>query len=142
MTDRASPAPAGAATHGDAYYVLDATDRIVHASAGCSWMRQFLGHVVWECMPLAEIIFRPRFEEARRAGREVDFRAFYAGELSQVKAVPSGTGLTVFVTHLENLNVKTLATLTASLNRIEAALATQASAPLDQPARGSPQALP
>jgi len=93
MTDRASPAPAGAATHGDAYYVLDATDRIVHASAGCSWMRQFLGHVVWECMPLAEIIFRPRFEEARRAGREVDFRAFYAGELSQVKAVPSGTGL-------------------------------------------------
>ena len=142
MTDHASPAPVGATTHGDAYYVLDATDRIVHASPGCSSMRQFLGHVVWECLPLAEIIFRPRFEEARRAGHEVDFRVFYAGELSQVKAVPSGTGLTIFVTHLENLDVRTLATLTASLNRIEAALGTRVSAQLDQPTHGSPQALP
>ena len=142
MTEIAAPDPVGAATPGGDYYVLDARDRIVHASAGCEWMRRFLGHEVWECMPLAEIIFRPRFEEARRAAHEVEFRVFYAGALSQIRAVPAGSDLTVFVTHLENLNVRTLATLTASLRRIEAALETQASAPLDLRAPASPQALP
>ena len=43
---------------------------------------------------------------------------------------------------LQELNVRTLATLTASLNRIEAALETRASAPLDPRAPASPQALP
>ena len=142
MTEIAAPDPVAAATPNGDYYVLDARDRIVHASAGCGWMRRFLGHVVWECMPLSEVIFRPRFEEARRAGHEVEFRVFYAGALSQIKAVPAGSDLTVFVTHLENLNVRTLATLTASLRRIEAALETRASAPLDLRAPASPQALP
>ncbi len=142
MTEISAPDPAGAATPGGDYYVLDAKDKIVHASAGCEWMRRFLGHEVWECMPLAEVLFRPRFEEARRTAREVEFRVFYAGALSQIKAVPAGSDLTVFVTHLENLNVRTLATLTASLSRIEAALEPRASAPLALRAPASPQALP
>jgi len=142
MTGIWSPEPEAAATPGGDYYVLDAKDSIVHASAGCQWMRRFLGHVVWECMPLAEVMFRPRFEEARRTGHEVEFRVLYAGALSQIRAVPAGSDLTVFVTHVERLNVRTLATLTASLRRIEAALETPASAPLDLRAPASPQALP
>ncbi len=142
MTEISAPDAVSAATPGGDYYVLDAKDTIVHASEGCVWMRRYLGHTVWECMPLAEIMFRPRFEEARCTAREVEFRIFYAGALSHIRAVPAGSDLTVFVTHLENLNVRTLATLTASLNRIEAALATQAYAPRDLPAPASPQALP
>jgi hypothetical protein len=142
MTEISAPDPVCAATPSGDYYVLDAKDTIVHASAGCVWMRRYLGHVVWECMPLAEIIFRPRFEEARRAAREVEFNVFYAGALSRIKAVPAGSDLTVFVTHLENLNVRTLATLTTSLRRIEAELAGRASEQLDSPAHASPQALP
>jgi len=142
VTEIAAPDPVAAATPNGDYYVLDARDRIVHASAGCGWMRRFLGHVVWECMPLSEVIFRPRFEEARRAGHEVEFRVFYAGALSQIKAVPAGSDLTVFVTHLENLNVRTLGTLAESLRRIEAELAAREPAPLDLRAPASPQALP
>ena len=131
----------GTSPSGD-YYVLDAEDKIVHASEGCRWMRRFLGHVVWECMPLAAVLFRPRFEEARREAREVEFNVFYAGALSRIRAVPAGPDLTVFVTHLESLNVRTLGTLTASLRRIEAELAGRASAQLDPRAPSSQQALP
>ncbi len=129
-------------TPGRDYYVLDEKDRIVHASDGCRWMRQFLGHVVWECMPLAAVIFRPRFEEARVVAREVEFPVFYAGALSRIRVVPAGSQLTVFVTHVGRLNVRTLGTLTASLSRIEAELAARVPERLDPPAPVSLQALP
>ena len=105
-------------------------------------MRQYLGHVVWECMPLAAVLFRPRFEEARREAREVEFNVFYAGVLSSIRVVPAGSDLTVFVTHLESLNVRTLGTLTASLRRIEAALADPAPEQLDPRAAASLRAPP
>ncbi len=124
------------------YYVLDGENRIVHASEGSGWMRHFLGHVFCECLPYAGVVFRPRFEEARREAREVEFKAFYAGALSRIRVVPSGSDLTVFVTHLERLNFRTLGTLTESLRQIEAVLADQASEQLDPRAHGSLRALP
>ena len=102
MTESLAPDHVRGDAPGGDYYVLDAADKIVHASEGCRWMHQFLGHVVWECMPLAAVIFRPRFEEARRDAREVEFNVFYAGALSRIRAVPAGPDLTVFMTHLES----------------------------------------
>ena len=129
-------------TDTDGYYVLDAEDRVVRAAGHMEHLGRFLGHPLWEYSPHAEPIFRPHFEEARRTGHEVQFTSYYAGRVAHRRVVPAGQALTVYVTPLQELNVRTLATLTASLNRIEAALETRASAPLDLRAPASPQALP
>ena len=130
-------------TIADSFYVLDADDRITHVSGQQKeTLGQLLGHSFWEASPQAEPLFGQHFEEARRTGREVVFTEFYAGYLARRRVVPAGETLTVFVTPIRRLDVRTLATLAESLKSIEAELAGRASELLGSPAPASLQALP
>lgn len=125
------------------YFVLSPEDEIVHVSEALhGQMGRFVGHSLWVKMPSAELIFRPYFQEARQTGRELEFAAFYAGGTIRMRVVPSGQSLTVYPTRLSELNLRTLATLTESLEKIVSELAAQVPAQVDQPVRGSLQALP
>lgn len=124
-------------------YVVDCDDRIVTVVGHFEdTLGPFLGHSLWEANPQAERLFAPHFAEARRTGCEVEFTSFYAGRLAWRRIVPTGQTLTVHVTPLEELDVRTLGTLSETLRRVEAELAVQASEQLDPPARASLQALP
>ena len=127
----------------DSFYVLDASDRITQVSPGLkAKLGSFLGHSIWEALPQAEPLFSPHFDEARESGREVEYTEFYAGTVARRRVVPSGEALTVFVTPIRELDVRTLGTLAESLRAIEAALAEQASERPDRPALASLRALP
>jgi len=129
-------------TRTDDRYVVDHDDRIVTVVGHFEdTLGPFLGHSLWEASPQAERLFAPYFAEARRTGRGVEFTSFYAGRLARRRVVPTGQILTVHVTPLEELDVRTLATLSESVLRVEAELARQASERLDPPARASLQAL-
>lgn len=127
----------------NSFYVLDADDRITQVSGRVkSTLGPFVGHSFWEASPRAEPLFGPHFEEARSTGREVEFTAFYAGYVARRRVVPSGEALTVFVTPIRELDVRTLETLGESLRQIESELAALAPAQHDPPAPSSLQALP
>lgn len=124
-------------------YIVDSDDRILTVVGHFEdILGPFLGHSLWEVNPQAERLFAPHFAEARRTGREVDFTSFYAGRLARRRVVPTGQTLTVHVIPLEELDVRTLGTLSQSLLRVEAELAVRASEQLDPPAPASLQALP
>jgi len=124
----------------DTYYVLDAEDRVVRVVGSLRGVLQpFLGHSIWEASPAAEPLFAQHFERARATGTEVEFVAFYSGRLARRRVVPSGETLTVFVTVLRELDVRTLGRLAASLRAIEDELADRASA---QPDPRRPASLP
>lgn len=125
------------------YFVLDDDDRVI--AVGPKWEHAdnpFLGHVVWSRLPGAEPLLRPRFDEARRTGQEVEFTTFYAGRAKHMKLIPAADGLAVHVEQLTALDVRSLVTLAESLERIEAELDARGHERLDPPARGSLQALP
>lgn len=128
--------------NGPRYFVLDADDRIVqvsedyHESMAC-----FLGHLLWEYLPKAQPVLQPHFESARSTGNTVESTIFYAGTTVDVRIAPAGNSLTVESAPQTKLNVRTLATLTESLQRIEAQLAGRASEQFDPPAPASLQAL-
>lgn len=125
------------------YYILDGEDRITRVAGSLrARLVQFVGHTIWEASPRAQPLFSPHFAEARATGAEVEFTAFYGGRLSRRRVVPSGDVLTVFVTDLRELDVRTLATLSESLRAIEAELAARGPEPPDRPTRASLQALP
>ena len=127
----------------ETYYILDAEDRITRvAGATRPSLGPFVGHSIWEASPQAEHLFAPHFEEARATGEEVEFTVFYGGRLARRRVVPAGDTLTVYVTVLRKLDVRTLATLGESLRAIEAELAGPASEPPDPPALASLRALP
>lgn len=130
-------------TIAESYYVLDSEDRVTQISGALrdsdGWI---LGHSLWETSPHAQSLFGPRFEEARRTGREIEFTEFYAGKVARRRVVPSGDALTVFVTPIRELDVTTLATLAESLREIENGTAVRAYAQLDPRAGGSLRALP
>ena len=124
-------------------YIIDGDDRIVTVVGHFEdTLGPFLGHSLWEVSPQADRLFAPHFAQARRTGREVEFTSFYAGRLARRRVVPTGQTLTVYVTLLEELDVRTLGTLSESLLRVEAELAVRASEQLDQRAPASLQALP
>ena len=130
-------------TRADDRYIVDSDDRIVTVVGHLEdTLGPFLGHSLWEANPQAERLFAPHFAEARRTGREVEFTSFYAGRLARWRVVPTGQTLTVYATPLEELDIRTLGTLSESLLRVEAELAAQAPAQPDPPARASLQALP
>ena len=130
-------------TRADDRYIVDSDDRIVTVVGHLEdTLGPFLGHSLWEANPQAERLFAPHFAEARRTGREVEFTSFYAGRLARRRVVPTGQTLTVYATPLEELDIRTLGTLSESLLRVEAELAAQAPAQPDPPARASLQALP
>jgi hypothetical protein len=130
-------------TRTDDRHIVDSDDRIVTVVGHFEdTLGPFLGHSLWEANPQAERLFAPHFAEARRTGRDVEFTSFYAGRLARWRVVPTGQTLTVYATPLEELDVRTLGTLSESLLRVEAELAGQASAQPDPPARASLQALP
>jgi hypothetical protein len=124
-------------------YIVDGDDRIVTVVGRFEdTLGPFLGHSLWEVSPQAERLFAPHFAEARRTGLAVEFTSFYAGVLASRRVEPTGLTLTVHVTPLRELDVRTLATLNESLQRVEAELAGQASGQLDPPAHASLRALP
>lgn len=127
----------------ETYYVLDAGDRIVQVEgAARETLGTFLGHPIWDASPGAASLFGPYFAEARDTGRELEFVTFYAGRVARRRVVPSGDQLTVYVTPLVSLDVRTLGTLAASLRRVEGELAARAPAPPDPRAPASLRALP
>jgi len=130
-------------TLGAAYYVLDGDDRIVQVNGEeTSRLAAFLGHSLWDVSPGAEKLFGPYFDEARRTGHEVEFTSFYAGRVARRHVVASGGSLTVHVTPLVELDVRTLGTLAGSLRRVEAELAAREHERPDRRAHGSLRALP
>jgi hypothetical protein len=127
----------------ETYYVLDAEDCVVRVVGSLRrTLHPFLGHSIWEATPRSEALFSPHFERARATGEEVEFVAFYSGRLAHRRVVPSGDTLTVFVTVLRELDVRTLGRLAASLRAIEDELADRASARPGPRSPASLQALP
>ena len=125
------------------YLVLDESDRIVSVSPRLhDDLGHWLGHVLWDYLPAAKEIYEPCFDEARASGQPVESVVFYEGCVNRLTAIPAADGLAVHVERLVEIDVTSLATLTASLGQIEAALAGQASVQSDSPARASLQALP
>ena len=139
-------APAAAGLHGratDTYLVLDDRDRIVSVSPRLHHdLVHWLGHVLWDHLPAAKEIYGPCFDEARASGQPVESVVFYSGRVKRLTAIPGADGLAVHVEHLAEVDVTSLATLTQSLERVEAALAARAPERRDPQARGSLQALP
>jgi hypothetical protein len=127
----------------DSVYVLDAHDRITHVSGPLhAKLGPYVGASFWETSPHARELFEQYFTAARTTGLEVEFTALYAGYVARRRIVPSGDALTVHVTPLSALEVRTLATLTESLREIEAELAGRASGQPGRRSRGSLLALP
>ena len=127
----------------DAYIVLDDSDRITYVSSRLhAELASWIGHVLWDHLPRAREVYGPTFDEARASGKSVTAVAFYAGRVKRLTAIPGPDGLAVHVERLAEIDVTSLATLTRSLGRIEAALALRASAQSDSPALASLRALP
>jgi len=127
----------------DAYIVLDDEDRIAHVSARLhDDFGRWIGHVLWQHLPGAREVYGPTFDEARSSGRPVKSVVFYSGRVKRLTVIPGPDGLAVHVERLAQVDVTTLATLTASLAQLEAALSGRASAQPDSPARASLRALP
>jgi hypothetical protein len=125
------------------YFVPTPDDVIAHVSEPLQGtMGRYIGHSVWVRLPGSEGVFRPYFEEARETGREVEFAAFYSGAILDVRVVPAGGSLTVYPTRRSELDVRTLATLNASLERIASELDARARAPHGRRALSSLRATP
>jgi len=126
-----------------AYLVLDDDDRITHVSARLhDDFGRWIGHVLWEHLPGARDVYGPTFDEARTSGNPVESVVFYSGRMKRLTVIPGPDGLAVHVEQLAQVDITTLATLTASLAQIEAVLAGRASAQPDSPAHASLRALP
>ena len=126
-----------------AYFVLDDHDRVVHLSREFHDTRgRGVGYVFWDHLPRAREIYGPSFAEARATGRPVETTIFYAGRLKRLLAIPGGDGLAVHVENLAELDVTSLATLTRSLEQLDAVLADRASELPDRRSHASLQALP
>lgn len=69
-------------------------------------------------------------------------RIFYGGRLARPRVVPTSESLTVYVTVLRELDVRTHATLAESLRAIEGELAGRESELPDPRSRASLRALP
>jgi hypothetical protein len=124
-------------------YIIDQDDRIVTVAGRYEdILGPYLGHSLWDVVPQAERLFAPHFAEARRTGLTVEFTSFYAGVLAERRVEPAGQTLTVRVTPLLELDVRTLETLTESLHRVETELGGRVSSQLGPPAHASLRALP
>ena len=127
----------------DCYFTVSSEDVITHVSPPLrGQLGRYVGHSIWMRMPQSQAVFGPYFEEARATGREIEFVGFYAGATLRVRVVPSGDELTVYPTRLSELNLRTAATLRASLERLASELGARASSPRDRPAPASLRALP
>lgn len=130
-------------TRKESIYVLDAEDRITQVSGPLhERLGPYVGHSLWESSPHARELFEPYFVEARETGREVEFTALYSGYVARRRIVPNGQALTVHVTPLDGLDVRTLATLNGSLQAIAGELTDRGSVLPDRRSHGSLQALP
>ena len=127
----------------DCYFSVSPDDVISRVSAPLQrQLGHYVGHSIWIRMPESESVFRPYFEEARASGREVDVVTFYAGATTRLRIVPSGRSLTVYPTKLSGVDVRTLASLRSSLERIASELDARELSRPGRRARASLQALP
>ncbi len=127
----------------DAYVVLDEDDVIVHVSQPFRDTRgRGVGHVFWDHLPHAREVYGQHLDEARATGRPVEALIFYAGRLKRLLAIPGGDGLAVHIENLVELDVTSLATLTRSLEQLDAVLADRASGRPDRRSHVFLRALP
>jgi hypothetical protein len=122
-------------------FLVDEQHRIVTVR-GSATMERFRGHSLWTCLPEAERLLRPFFEEAERTSEPVESTIFYAGGTVDVRVSPRRGSFSVALRRRTELDVRTLATLTESLRSIEAELAAREHARFDRPALASLTALP
>ena len=123
--------------------MLDDDDRIAYVSSRLhDDFGPWIGHVLWERLPAAQDVYAPALDEARASGRPVESIVFYSGWVKRLTVIPGPDGLAVHVERIAEVDVTSLATLTASLAQIEAELAGRASAQRGPPARASLQVLP
>jgi hypothetical protein len=99
------------------FVVLDEGDRIVEV--GDSAVGQFgpqIGRVMWECYPGSEPLFKPYYDQARRAREPVEFVQFYDGNVAKIRAIPHDDGrLDLYWEHLAHLDTLTLGSLVDTL---------------------------
>ncbi len=143
MSSTAERARAEAAARSDTYVVLDADDRIAYVSAAFQEeLGRWIGHVLWDHLPKADQVYGPVFDEARTTGRTIESVVFYSGRVKRLTVTPAADGLAVHVERLAELDVRTLGTLVASLERIAAVLSAPEHERHGSRAPASLQALP
>ena len=99
------------------YIVFDEEDRIVEVGGlAVPVFGSFLGQNLWDCFPDSRRLFEPHYAEARRTGAPVEFAQYYNGRVMLVKAVPSGTLVTLWYEIVAMLDVLTLEGLRESLD--------------------------
>jgi hypothetical protein len=125
------------------YLILDDEDRIVRVGPALfETMAPFVGHELWERIPHAKELYKPHFDEARGTRRPVEFTSYYAAELKLIRAIPSGSELTVRIERIQQLDVTTLKTLEESLRAMTCSLADRVSAQPGPRAHESLRVLP
>lgn len=99
------------------YIVFDEEDRIVEVSElAVPVFGSFLGKNLWDCFPDSRRLYQPHYTEARRTGAPVEFAQYYNGRVMLVKAVPSGTRVTLWYDVIAILDVLTIEGLRESLD--------------------------
>jgi len=99
------------------YIVFDEEDCIVEVGElAVPAFGSFLGQNLWDCFPGSRPLYEPHYAEARRTGAPVEFAQYYNGRVMLVKAVPSGTRVTLWYEVVAMLDVLTLEGLRESLD--------------------------
>lgn len=99
------------------YIVFDEEYRIVEVSdLAMPVFGPFLGQSVWSCFPDSRPLYEPHYARARRTRLPVEFAQYYNGRVMLVKAVPSGTRITLWYEVVAILDVLTLEGLRESLD--------------------------
>ena len=105
------------------YIVLDGRDRIVEVGDfAAPVFAPFLGKAVWDCFPGSRHLFLSHYAQARRTGAPVEFAQYYNGRVMHIRAVPSGSRVTLWYEIIAILDVLTLEGLRESLDSALAAL--------------------
>ena len=106
-----------------AFVILDEAYRIVEVSpAAGAVFGPLRGQDVFESFPGSRPLFLPYYEQARLTGEVVEFTQYYGGYVANVKAVPSGSMLTVYWDRWYTIDVLTLEGLRDSLRTVIDAL--------------------
>lgn len=97
--------------------VVDEEDCIVEVSElAVPVLGSFLGQNLWDCFLDAKPLYEPHYAKARRTRAPVEFAQYYNGRVMLVKAVPSGTLVTLWYEVVAMLDVLTLDGLRESLD--------------------------
>jgi hypothetical protein len=105
------------------FLVLDASDHIVEVGpAAHALYGSLLGRTLWDRFPEAEPLVTPHYARARQTQEPVEFVQFFRGQVTWIRAEPSGPRLTVTWRMLLALDTLTLDRLRDSIGRVIAIL--------------------